>query len=208
MTKNHTHIYWDRSSDYVPLHQKDCQLSQFQCQQQSKSLLATWQLIIFGGFCKPNFQFTCNCCASTQQHRSITCALTSFFFELSHVIYLKLTRVIQECLLSLNEMNDVFVIILQKKLFSTWKFGKIDVLINFNFFPQFSQFFLWEVNLRGLRAFILQNVQGSVVETEKKVLLPITQLGKEETLIILLSAWDRSRDSTQKRNLSKHMWRT
>ena len=62
--------------------------------------------------------------------------------------------------------------------------------------------------MRGLRAFILQNVQGSVVETEKKVLLPITQLGKEETLIILLSAWDRSRDSTQKRNLSKHMWRT
>ena len=40
--------------------------------------------------------------------RSITCALTSFFFELSHVIYLKLTRVIQECLLSLNEMNDFF----------------------------------------------------------------------------------------------------
>ena len=93
----------------------------------------------------------------------------------------------------------------KKKTFGTWKFGKIDVLINFNFFPQFSQFFLWEVNLRGLRAFILQNVQGSVVETEKKVLLPITQLGKEETLIILLSAWDRSRDSTQKRNLSKHM---
>ena len=96
----------------------------------------------------------------------------------------------------------------KKKLFGTWKFGKIDVLINFNFFPQFSQFFLWEVNLRGLRAFILQNVQGSVVETEKKVLLPITQLGKEETLIILLSAWDRSRDSTQRINLSKHMWRT
>ena len=42
--------------------------------------------------------------------------------------------------------------------------------------------------MRGLRAFILQNVQGSVVETEKKVLLPITQLRKEETLIILLSA--------------------
>ena len=93
----------------------------------------------------------------------------------------------------------------KKNLFGTWKFGKIDVLINFIIFPQFSQFFLWEVNLRGLRAFILQNVQGSVAETEKKVLLPITQLGKEDTLIILLSAWDRSRDSTAKRNLSKHM---
>ena len=30
-------------------------------------------------------------------------------------------------------------------------------------------------------------------ETEKDVLLPVTQLGKEDTLIILLSAWDRSR---------------
>ena len=29
--------------------------------------------------------------------------------------------------------------------------------------------------------------------------------GKEDTLIILLSAWDRSRDSTAKRNLSKGM---
>ena len=31
---------------------------------------------------------------------SSTCALTSFFFELSHVIYLKLTRELQECLLT------------------------------------------------------------------------------------------------------------
>ena len=34
------------------------------------------------------------------------------------------------------------------------------------------------------------------------------KLGKEDTLVILLSAWDRSRDSKAKRNLSKHMWRT
>ena len=46
---------------------------------------------------------------------SITCALTSFFFELSHVIYLKLTRVIQECLLSLNELNDFFLQFYKKK---------------------------------------------------------------------------------------------
>ena len=32
-----------------------------------------------------------------------------------------------------------------------------------------------------------------------------TALGKEDTLIILLSAWDRSRDLTVKRNLSKDM---
>jgi hypothetical protein len=46
---------------------------------------------------------------------SITCALTSFFFELSHVICLKLTRVIQECLLSLNELNDFFLQFYKKK---------------------------------------------------------------------------------------------
>ena len=32
--------------------------------------------------------------------RSSTCPLTSFFWLLSHVIYLKLTRVLYECLLS------------------------------------------------------------------------------------------------------------
>ena len=33
------------------------------------------------------------------------------------------------------------------------------------------------------------------------------KLGKEYTLVILLSAWGRSRDSKAKRNLSKQMWR-
>ena len=41
--------------------------------------------------------------------------------------------------------------------------------------------------------------------TEKEVLLPFTQVWKEDTIIILLSAWDRSCDSKAKRNLSKHM---
>ena len=104
----------------------------------------------------------------------------------------------------------------QKKLFGTWQFGKIDVLVNFitQKFQRlkskhFSQFFWWEVNLRGLRAFILQKVQASVVERQKKKLCyPSVSFGKEDTLIILLSAWDRSRDSTTKWNLSKDMWRT
>jgi hypothetical protein len=70
----------------------------------------------------------------------------------------------------------------------------------------FSQFFCWEVNLRGLRGFILQKVQASVVERQKKkVCYPSLSFGKEDSLIILLSAWDRSRDSTAKRNLSKDM---
>ena len=100
MTKNHTHIYWDRSSDYVPLHQKDCQLSQFQCQQQSKSLLATWQLIIFGGFCKPNFQFTCNCCASTQKQiqklrTSLDHHLEARVFQRDTVSQIKILQMVQ-----------------------------------------------------------------------------------------------------------------
>ena len=38
--------------------------------------------------------------------------------------------------------------------------------------------------------------------------LKFCKIEKEDTLITLLSAWDRSRDSTAKRNLSKHMWRS
>jgi hypothetical protein len=68
----------------------------------------------------------------------------------------------------------------------------------------FSQFFWWEVNLRGLRALILQKVQASVFESQKKKFCyPSLSFGKEDTLLILLPAWDRSRDSTAKRNLSK-----
>ena len=70
----------------------------------------------------------------------------------------------------------------------------------------FSQFFWWEVNLMGLRALILQKVQASVFERQKKKFCyPSLNFGKEDTLLILLSAWDRSRDSTAKRNLSKDM---
>ena len=46
-----------------------------------------------------------------------------------------------------------------------------------------------------------KKVQASAVERQ------LFSFGKENTLIILLSAWDRSRDSnaTAKRNLSKDM---
>ena len=73
----------------------------------------------------------------------------------------------------------------------------------------------WKVNIflsfsgessEGLRAFNLQKVQASVVERQKKKFCyPSLSFGKEDTLIILLSVWDRSRDSTAKRNLSKNM---
>ena len=101
----------------------------------------------------------------------------------------------------------------KKKLFGTWQFGKIDVLVNFMIWKfarlkskHFSQFFWWEVNLRRLRAFILQKVQASVVERQKKKFCyPSLNFGKEDTHMILLSAWDRSHDSTAKRNLLKDM---
>jgi hypothetical protein len=64
-----------------------------------------------------------------------------------------------------------------------------------------SQFFWWEVNLRGLRAFILQKVQASVVEKKITSATHHSDLGKKT----FLSAWDRSHDSTAKRNLSKDM---
>ena len=67
----------------------------------------------------------------------------------------------------------------------------------------FSQFFWWNVNLRGLREFILQKVQASVVERQKKKFCyPSLSFGKEDARMIILSASDRSRDSTAKRNLS------
>ena len=113
----------------------------------------------------------------------------------------------------LQFLNDKIYSYTKKKLFGTWQFGKIDVLVNFIIqkfarlkSKHFSQFFWWEVNLRGLRAFILQKVQASVFEgQEKKYCYPSLSFGKEDTLIILLSAWDRSRDSKAKRNLSKDM---
>jgi hypothetical protein len=59
------------------------------------------------------------------------------------------------------------------------------------------------VNLRGLREFILQKVQASVVERQKKKFCyPSLSFGKEDARMIILSASDRSRDSTAKRNLS------
>jgi hypothetical protein len=102
------------------------------------------------------------------------CPLTSFFWLLSHVIYLKLTRVLQECLLSQSWVMSSKTVNYTKNLFGTWQFGKIDVLVNVIILKvarlkskHFSQFFWWEVNLRILRAFILQKVQALVVERQK-----------------------------------------
>ena len=93
-----------------------------------------------------------------------------------------------------------------KKLFGNWQFDLIIQKFARMKSKHFSPFFWWNVNLRGLRAFILQKVQTSVVERQKKKFCyPSLRFGKEDTLIILLSAGDRSRDSTARRNLSKVM---
>ena len=63
----------------------------------------------------------------------------------------------------------------------------------------------WICKCRNFWIFILSILKTSIY--------PITgicslTLNLSNTLLILLSAWDRSRDSKAKRNLSKHMWRT
>ena len=92
--------------------------------------------------------------------------------------------------------------VIPKKIFGTCQFDFVTQTFARSKSKHFSQFFWWEVNLRGLRAFIFQKVQASVVERQKRRLF---NFGKEDTHIILFSAWDRSRDSTAKRNLSKDM---
>ena len=52
--------------------------------------------------------------------------------------------------------------------------------------------------MEKLRVFILHKVQTSVLRDRKS-------FAKEDTLILLLLAWDRSHDSRAKRNLSKDM---
>ena len=78
------------------------------------------------------------------------------------------------------------------KLFGTWQFGKIDVFVNFIIqkfarlkSKQFTQFFWWGVKSERIESIYFAENSGL---TEKEVLLPFTQLGKEDTIIILLSA--------------------
>jgi hypothetical protein len=100
---------------------------------------------------------------------------------------------------SYNKKNYLALANLAKLMFWSISFARLKS-------KHFSQFFWWEVNLKGLRALILQKVQASVFERQKKKFCyPSLNFGKEDTLLILLSAWDRLRDSTAKGNLSKDM---
>ena len=86
----------------------------------------------------------------------------------------------------------------------TWSISSWQEYYKSVFFFNFTK--LQFLNLRGIERIHFAESSGlSCWETEKEFLLPSLNFEKEDTLIILLSAWDRSRDSTAKRNLSKDM---
>ena len=107
-----------------------------------------------------------------------------------------------------NFWTTKFIVILKTTIFSTWQFG---VLVNFiikKFIrlksEQFSQFFWQEVNVKFDKSHFAECSGHSCWEIKKVLHYPSLILGKKK-LITLLSAWDGSRDSTAKRNLSNHM---
>ena len=121
-----------------------------------KKLTDTFKTYLFYRY---YFQSTCNKIMEKWGNSSIksndllhsasssTCALTGFFWLLSHVIYLKLTRELQECLLSQASIFEwwITVICTQKTYLALWqnccgqfitqKFSSLKSI-------QFSQFFL------------------------------------------------------------------
>ena len=84
----------------------------------------------------------------------------------------------------LQFLNYKFKVIQKKQLFGIWQFDFIIQKFARLKSKHFSQFFWWEVNMRGLRAFILQKLQASVVERQKnKFCYPsLSSLGKKTLL--------------------------
>ena len=72
-----------------------------------------------------------------------------------------------------------------KKLFGTWQFDFIIQKFARLKSKQFTQFFWWKVKSEKIESIYFAENSGL---TEKEALLPFTQLGKEDTIIILLSA--------------------
>ena len=64
--------------------------------------------------------------------RSSTCALTGFFWLLSHVIYLKLTKVLKECFLSQTEWWVVKVLFLSLRP-EVWTFWRLNFVNRLRF---------------------------------------------------------------------------
>ena len=140
-------------------------------------LLWVWKWIEISTLSQLHFKLSLKvwmCCNQKTKKRkflvtfmSSSCPLTSFFWLLSHMIYLELIKVLLECLLSQSCFWMTKLKVIPKKLGNLAKL-MFRLILSF----KNSQFLWWEVNLRGLRAFILR---------QKKFcyplgLLPITQL--------------------------------
>ena len=67
-------------------------------------------------------------------------------------------------------------------------------------------FFFWMMKLTKTPNCQVPNSCFSITINFIVQKLKFCKTEKEDTLITLLSAWDRSRDSTAKMSLSKHMW--
>ena len=67
-------------------------------------------------------------------------------------------------------------------------------------------FFFWMMKLTKTPNCQVPNSCFSITINFIVQKLKFCKTEKEDTLITLLSAWDRSRDSTAKISLSKHMW--
>ena len=118
--------------------------------------------------------------------RSSTRPLTSLFWLLSHEIYLKLTRVLHiwECLLSPAEWWVAELLIIPKKpichfaIWQNWCFSQSchSKICNIEKFIFFSVFLVRSKSEKIESIHFAESSGLSCWETEKEVLLPITQL--------------------------------
>ena len=101
-------------------------------------LLWVWKWIEISTLSQLHFKLSLKvwmCCNQKTKKRkflvtfmSSSCPLTSFFWLLSHMIYLELIKVLLECLLSQSCFWMTKLKVIPKK---TWQFGKINVSVNF-----------------------------------------------------------------------------
>ena len=136
--------------------------------------------------------------------RSSTTPLTRFFWLLSHVIYL-----LYGCLLSQAEWWVAELLFLS---LNNWGMNLLK-----NTCSQSSQIYILQKKLR--KVFTFQSCKFYMLKLTKTSILPNCQVqnilydlqfcylshgfGRDNTLLLLLSAWDRSRDSTTKKKLVK-----
>ena len=115
--------------------------------------------------------------------RSSTCALTGFFWLLSHVIYLKLTKVLKECFLSQTEWWVVKVIFLSLRP-EAWTFWKLNFVNPLRFTS----------HQKKLRKLITFQAYKLLSDKMTKTILPNCQIAFLSLTVIYHSkneAWER-----------------